>query len=963
MSTIRLGARPRRWPAIAVGVVVLLIILFTVLSGFVIDVLWYREVGLSTVFWTTLRTKTMLGIVFGLAFFALLYANLLIAKWITPTTRVLTPDQEVLERIRETLDPYVRWVLPVGALVLAFLVGLGVSGEWETFLLWRHGSGLSFGQVEEQFDLDPAFYVFTLPWLRFVQGWLFSSLVGVTVLVALAHALWGGIRPQAPVFADKVAPAVRAHLSVLLGLIMLVKAWGYWIGRFDLLSSRRGVVQGASYTDVNAQLPALSFLAIVAVICAALFFLNIRVRLWSLPLIAVALLGVVSILLGAAYPAFIQQFRVRPNEQEVELEYIERNIDGTRAAFGLDAVDFQPFDIGEPLTAEDRVANETTMENIRLWRPSILSENFQSLQRIRQYYEFEDIDVDRYETADGVRLSMVAAREISQAGIPTGGRTWTNEHLTYTHGYGAVAAQVNSATTEGQPVFTLQDIPPRGTPEIAPDRAGIYYGELEDVPFVVVGTQAIEVDYEGAAEPLQYEGEGGIEIGSLLQRAMFAWRFRDVNLLTTGQITADSRILIYRDIEERVQRAAPFLGFDFDPYLAIVEGQPTWIWDAYTGTDAYPYSQAIDLETATDGLQVGSVNYLRNSVKVTVDAYDGTITYYADLTEPIAQAWSRAFPGMFTSIEEASPALREHFRYPENLFQVQASQFANYHVEDPGVFYQKQDFWEIPADPTIATEGVEGRTARLRPYYALSRLPGGADEGFRLVLPFVPEGRANMVAWMAASSDPEEYGDLVAYRFPTGQNIEGPGQVFARMNQDENFSRERTLLDQSGSRILFGDFLVIPVEETFLYIQPVYVRASQQASLPELKFVLAVNGSGGAVHFASTLDEVLDAAVGADGPEPSEPVDPNEPGQPEEPVGGRIERLLTEALQHFAAADEALRDGDLATYEDELALAQELIEEAEAIAAGRRDVASVPVTPTPVPSVSPSPSPTTPSPG
>jgi uncharacterized membrane protein (UPF0182 family) len=864
--------------------------------------------------------------------------------------------------------------------VLALFVGIGASGRWDTFALWRNGSGLSFGTVEAQFNRDPAFYIFTLPWWRFVQGWLFSSLVGVTVITALAHALWGGIRPQAPVFADKVTPAVRAHLSVLLGLIFVVKAWGYWIGRFDLLTSHRGNVQGASYTDVNAQIPALTFLTIVAVICAVLFFVNIRVRLWSLPVIAVVLLGVVSVLLGAAYPAFVQQFRVRPNEQEYERDYIARNILGTRAAFGLDEVVLEQRDVGADLTLEERAANETTMENIRLWRPEILLESFQSLQRIRQYYDFPDIDVDRYETSEGLRLLMVAPREIIQSGIPTGGLTWTNEHLTYTHGYGVVAAQVNTSTSEGQPQFTLQDIPPRGDPPVPPiteGRAGIYFGEKappDTAPFVVVGTSN-ELDYEGSGVN-PYRGEGGIPVGNLVQRAMFAWRFRDVNLLTTGQIGADSRILINRDIQTRVRKAAPFLGFDADPYIAVIDGQPKWIWDAYTVTNDYPYSESIDVSDATDGaLPPAEINYMRNSVKVVVDAYDGTMTYYADLDEPIVAAWAGVFPDLFTDIGTASEGLRAHFRYPENLFQVQATHYANYHVTDPDVFYQKQDFWQVPADPTISsqTEGTDGSVApdidpatlpRLRPYYMLSRLPGETEESFRLVLPFVPEGRNNMVGWLTASSDPADYGSLFAYRFPSGRNIEGPSQVFARMNQDEAFSQQRTLLGQTGSRILFGDFLVIPVEETFLYVQPVYVRASQQASLPELKFVLIVNGSDSEVSLGSTLDEALDAAIGAD--EEQEPGGPQEPGEPQEPteptgpVERQIERLLAEALRHFVAADDALREGDLATYQDEIALAQALVAEAEALAAGRETAdadADAQAGGQAEPSASPSPSP------
>ena len=640
-------AGTRRWPVVVIGIVILLFIIFTVMSGFYVDLLWFREVDLSSVFWTVLRAKMLLGLVFGLLFFGLLFTNLLIVRRIRPTTRILTPEQEMVERVRQNIEPYLRWLIPLGAAVLALLVGIGVSGQWRTFLLWRNGSGLSFGSPEPLFGRDPAFYVFSLPWLRFVQGWLFSSLVGVTVIVGIAHFLWGGIQPQAPAFADKVSPAVRAHLSVLLGLIMVAKAWGYYLGRFDLLTSPRGVVEGASYTDVHAQLPALNFLAIVAVICAVLFLVNIRVRLWSLPVIAVGLLALVSVLLGTAYPAFVQQFSVKPQEQQRETPYIQDNIEGTQRAFQLDTIDVseRPADLNVSADALDE--NAATVSNIRLWRPRVLGENFQSLQRIRQYYEFHDVDVDRYPIGDEPRVLMVSGREISQDGIAASGRSWQNQHLVYTHGYGAVAAQVNTATSEGAPILTLKDIPPSGVPEI--DQPRIYFGEVADVPFVMTNTGAQELDYDGAPPGYTYDGQGGIPVGNIVQRALFAWRFKDVNLLISGLIKPDSRIMIYRSLDERVPKPAPFLTYDKDPYLAVVSGRLTWIWDAYTTTDEYPYSQDIDLSTATDRDLQGHVNYIRNSVKVTVDAYDGSMKYYIiDTEDPIVQAWSAAFPDLFT---------------------------------------------------------------------------------------------------------------------------------------------------------------------------------------------------------------------------------------------------------------------------------------------------------------------------
>jgi hypothetical protein len=938
--------RQRRWPTVIIAVIVAVGVVMVILSRFYVDLLWYREVDLSSVFWTELRTKVLLGLVFGLVFFGLLYLNLLIVRSLVPETRVLTPDQEIVERFRQTVDPYLRWLLPLGAGVLALFVGVGASGKWQTFLLWRSSSGVTFGHPEPLFGRDPAFYIFSMPWLRFVQGWLFSSLVGVTFIAGLGHYLWGGIQPQARAWEDKVTPAVRAHLSVLLALIMLAKAWGYYLGRFDLLTSSRGAVQGASFTDVKAQLPALTFLWVVALICAALFLINIRVRLWSLPLIAVGLLALVSVMLGAAYPAFVQQIRVKPQEQQRELPYIEDNIAATRFAYGLDALTVSERPVDTLVTADEVAASPDTISNVRLWRPAVLKQNFQSLQRIKQFYDFADVDVDRYDVSGERRVLMVAAREVAQSEITTGSRTWQNTHLVYTHGFGAVASQANSATPEGVPDFTLKDIPPAGEP--LPTQPRVYYGERTDVPFVVVNTGTPELDYVGAPDPQPYEGAGGITMGGFLKRSLFALREGDVNLLISGQITSDSKILINRDIESRTHLAAPFLKFDADPYLAVVDGKMVWIWDAYTTTNEYPYSQSVDLAEATDpstpGHLEGQANYLRNAVKVTVDAYDGTVTYYADLSEPIIHAWSNAFPDMFASIGDASPDLQAHFRYPENLFQVQATEFANYHVTDPAVFYQKTDRWQVPTDPTVPANAPKGEspasTGPLHPYYLLMRLPGESTEQFVLIMPFVPQQRQNLVAWMAAKADPGSYGQLVAYSFPEGRNILGPEQVFSQINQDPTFSQQRSLLSTGGSSVIFGDFLAIPIGNSFLYVQPVYVRSNQENAIPELKRVLVVNG--GIVGVGADFQTALTAAV--------------EGSQPPENGGGggqTVSELLAQALDHFQAADQALKDGNLALYQSELTQAQDLVKQANDLVAQQ----GTPTSPTATPTASATPSP------
>jgi uncharacterized membrane protein (UPF0182 family) len=948
----------RRLAFIVIAILAGIVVAFTALSGFFVDVLWFREVGYSQVFWKVFRTKIVLGLVFGIAFFVLLYVNLWIVRRITPRYHPLTPEQEIIERYRMQFEPYAWWLLPVFAAVLAFFVGLGVSAQWRTFLLWQNSGGVSFGRREPVFGRDAAFYVFSLPWLEFLQGWLFSALVGVLLITALAHYLWGGIRPNALVFSEKVTPQVKAHLSVLLGLIMLTKAWGYYLGQFDLLTSARGVVAGASFTDVNAHLPALRILVFIAIACAILFLVNIRMRGWALPVIAVGLLALVSISAGAAYPAFVQRFRVNPQEAQREQEFIVRNIEATRAAFGLDLIESRQQPLSGVVTAEDVEANATTIQNIRLWRPNILIDNYRALQRIRAYYEFHDIDVDRY-TIDGERrLVMVSAREIAQNQIPGGG-TWQNTHLVYTHGFGAVASQVNTATSEGQPLFTLRDIPPIGEPELVGNGQRVYFGESSDVPFVLVNSGARELDYQGTPQDDQeqvsfnYDGGGGIPVGGIVQRALFAWRFRDVNLLISNLVQGDSRIMIFRNIQERVPKAAPFLQFDADPYAAIVDGRLVWIWDGYTTTTEYPYSQPVVLqdvasqpEDGTFPSLTGSANYIRNSVKVVVDAYEGTTTYYvSDDSDPIIQVWGNAFPDLFTPMSEATPDLLAHFRYPENLFQVQAEHFTSYHVTDPDVFYRRADFWALPGDPAEASADPEEQDAPLppmRPYYVLMRLPGETEETFSLILPFTPLDRQNMVAWLTAKSDPgEDYGQMVSYEFPSGRNVDGPTQVFARINADTQFASERTLLGQSGSQIRFGDFLVVPVDDALLYVQPVYVQSDQPNAIPELRRVIVVNGD--AIGIGNTLSQALTDALG----EPVTPPDGEPPPPPTGTVDEQVQALLQEAAQHFTLADAALREGDLATYQSEIELAQAAIEQAQALLGGDGATGSPSPSPTP----------------
>lgn len=935
--------RPSRFrrPLIVIGAsVVALVVILGGLTGFYVDVLWFREVGFSSVFWTVMWSRILLALAFGLLFFILLYANLLIVRAIRPRYQVFAPGEEAVDRYRTAIEPYAKWILPGVALVFATFGAVGVATQWEVFQQWRVAGEVSFGVTDPVFDRDISFYVLSLPFQEFVQSWLFSTLVVITVVSAGAHYLWGGIRLRA--VGERVLPQVKAHLSVLLGLIVLTKAWGYRLGQFDLLRSPRGTVTGASYTDVNAQLPALTLLIVISVVVTVLFLVNIRFRGWALPAVGLILLVLTSVVAGAIWPAAIQRFRVDPQELQREREFIARNIEFTRRAYGLDRIEMESFPAEPEVTTEELEASQGTIDDIRLWAPNtdILGRTYQQLQRIRPYYEFNDVDVDRYEIDGEKRLVLLSPRGISQDGIPGGGGTWQNRHLFYTHGYGAAAIRGHDVLGEGVPVFILGDIPPEG--ELAGDleQPRVYFQETSDVPFIVVKTDTQELDFprgENEFARTTYEGEGGIEVGGFFRRLALAWQYRDVNLLISGLIDSESRVLINTDIPTRVEKVAPFLELDWDPYAAIVDGRMVWIWDAYTTTDRYPYSEIVDLSEVSSGLS-GRANYIRNSVKIVIDAFDGTMDLYVvDEEDPIIQGWREVFPDLFTPGSEASEALREHFRYPEDLFRVQSNQFANYHVTDPGQFYAKEDFWAIPrvpVDPTAAAE--EGEIEQLRglePYYVLMPLPGeeGGGEQFVLFTPFTPADRPQMVAWMAAVSDPDDYGRMVTFEFPLERNVPGPENIAALIAQDTEISQQISLWDQLGSQVIHGDLLAIPVGQGFLWVQPLYLRSSTESAIPELKRVVVASGE--TVTMGINLEDALAQAFEVETEEPPpDDGEPQPPGEPEPELPPGVRALLEEAEDHFERAQEFLQEGDLAGYQREIEAAQRAVQEAAELA-------------------------------
>ncbi|MDQ3974483.1 MAG: UPF0182 family protein, partial [Actinomycetota bacterium] len=862
----------RRWWLVLIGAAVVVFLFGSRAATFYTDVLWFREVGFDNVFWGLLWAQVALGLLAGLAMTALLGTNLLVAKRLSPTYRIPSPQEEVVERYRDAVEPYARPLLLGVSVAVGVLSGLSLVGEWPTYLLWANA--VEFGQDDPQFGRDLGWFVFVLPFHRLVNSWLFTALALTIVLAAVVYYLFGGIRPQSP--GQKITPQANVHLSGLLAALVAVRAWGFVLDRYMLSYSERGTVTGLSYTDVHAQLRAYEFLAVIAVVCVGLFLVNIRIRGWLLPSAGVGILLVAALVLSGVYPAVVQRLRVEPQELPREAPYIQRNIDGTRFAYGLDAVEFQEFPAEAELSATEISDHRGTLESIRLWDPAKLQATYQQLQAFRPYYDFLDVDVDRYPIEGDQSQVMLGVREVDERSIPAQAQTWQNRRMVYTHGYGIVSSSVSGATPQGLPLFLANNIPIQAEEALEPANPRIYFGENPPSYSIVNGADVDELDFplEGSRFATnRYEGEAGVGVGSPLRRLAFALRFGDPNIVLSSLIRSDSQVLYNRQVSDRVRLVAPFLKLDHDPYPVVVDGRIKWIVDAYTVSDMLPYSQRVELGELTRVDQVvlqpqqengqivlretirqlpsieGRANYIRNSVKAVVDAVDGTVTLYVtDPNDPLIQAWARAFPGSFTDLDEASDELRAHFRYPEDLLRVQAGLYRAYHMREAAEFYAREDAWQIPPDASFLANRGDQATAdeqsrSLRPYYLLMRLPGEQDEEFALIQPFIPSGeqRNNLIGYLAGRSDPEVYGQLKAYVFPPNRTVFGPQQVQSRIDQDSDVSQQITLWNASGSTVIRGNLLVIPVADSLLYVEPLFLQ-SRDPPIPELKKVVAVFG-------------------------------------------------------------------------------------------------------------------------
>ncbi|MGH9112450.1 MAG: UPF0182 family protein [Acidimicrobiales bacterium] len=941
---------------IIVGVIAAFILLTSLrgIAGFYTDYLWFDSLAQGGVWRGVLGAKVVLAVIFMVLFFVLSWANLLIADRIAPPFRLSGPEDELLERYHDVVGDRMPWVRVVISALLAVIAGSGVSSEWNSWVLFTNGG--DFGIEDPQFHNDVGFYVFKLPFLSFVVDWLFASLLIVIIVTAVAHYLNGGIRVQPP--SPRVTPQVKAHLSVLLAVLALVKTADYWLQRFELTVSTRGVVDGASYTDVNAQLPALNLLVLISLCAAALFVFNIFRRGWTLPVLAVGLWMFVAIAAGGIYPQFVQWARVGPNESARERPYIQRNIDATNAALGLDRVTTQRF---TPKTTADDVqlaGSEQTVRNIRLWDPTprVSGQTFEQLQRIRNYYNINDVDVDRY-MIDGEPTQVnIGTRTINPDGVP--GDSWEVEHLAYTHGYGVVMAPSNAADGN-EPRFVIDDIPAQITGEgLELDQPRIYFGE-DLGGYIVVNTDRDEIDFQDEDETrvTTYEGDDGVEANSLLRRAAFALRFGDINPLISDFMTDDSRVVYVRDVVERVTKLAPFLHADNDPYPVVIEGRVQWVVDLYTTTSRYPYGQRADTDqvVSSSGLN-HRFNYVRNSAKATVDAYEGTVTLYAvpGVDDPILDAYRKAFPDLFTD-DELPAELGAHLRYPEDLFRVQTAAYARYHLTDPDDFFNQDDAWRVArdpgtagADPSTSVTNEQGQAtgeqirARIAPYYQLLQLPnteGDATAGdleMVLMRPFVPFSEDDqsqlLTAFMAARMDPGHYGELVVYEMPTSNLPPGPGIAAATIRSDTEVARDQTQLGQRGSAVLYGNLLLVPVDNALLYVQPFYVVSEDQTrQLPQLRKVIA--SFGDQVVIEDTLQQALAALFGervATQERPDEPAPDGEeaPAEPEGSAAEQAAALLAEADQLFADADVALADGDIGAYQENVDQARDRVAEA-----------------------------------
>ncbi len=976
----RFAGRGRAVLGFALGGLFLLLISLRGIASFYTDYLWFQSIDLGSVWSTILGSKLALTLIGTGVFFILCWGNLVIAERLAPVFRPSNGDDDLIERYHEMVGRRAGLVRLGMAVFLALTVGVNLGSAWNEWVLFNNR--VDFGEKDATFGKDVGFYVFQLPFLTTALAWLFSALFLILIVVVLAHLVNGGIRFQSKL--DRVTPQVKAHISVLLGVLALVQGARYWVGRYELTFSQRGVVDGALYTDFNVELRSIYLLMVISLFAFALFIANIWRRGWVLPSMAVGLWMLVAILAGGLVPAFVQRFRVEPSESSMEKPYIQQNIDATRLAYGLDEVDRQPFEFDGDLDASNLQDNVDTLRNIRLWDTEVTKDALVD-QEIRGFYEIGDVDVDRYMLDGELTQVMVAARNLDPSGI--GQSSWEATRLAYTHGQGLVVSKANAKTRSGNPSLLAEDVPvvtKGGMPEI--ERAGIYFGE-DKAGYVIVDTDRSEIDYtdaDGEEKLTTYDGADGIRLGSglggFVRKSAFALRFGDVNPLISGNLKAESKVLIERDVRSRLESVAPFLSFDHDPYAVVLDGEVKWVLDGYTTTANYPNAQHADTDglSPDSGLAGGNFNYARNSVKAVVDAYDGDVDLYVvDSKDPLIKAYSKAFPDLLSPVSEAPEGLREHFRYPEDLFTVQTQMWARYQVSDPDSFYTANAAWAVPGEPgenqlseaTTTTVANDDGTTDPQPrgedlfkaQYLLTRMPGDEQTSFLLMRPYVAassDGRPQrlLTSFMVARSDGDDYGKLQTYVMPSSNQPQGPLQAAEQMQASGQVPELRRNLCQEGSECTLRNLVMVPIDNSLLYVWSLFVGGDNDKAPRLARVIVSYQSEDGTeVGVDTSLRGALVKIFGEDVPleientgfnegggtdaeDPPEGEDPEEdpgtttttdPGGSENPpsLSEQEDALLTEIFTAFDAADAAAKEGDLVTYAEEIEKARAAVAE------------------------------------
>lgn len=945
------GRRPLRLIlAIVAGVYLLLTAAGTLWTDF----LWFDSIGYRNVWLRNWSLSILLGVSGVAITFLIIWVSLRLVDRLSPRWAPfdLTEEEELIERFREWIEPRARQVRFVVTAALSLILGLAVA-TWrdEVFLFINRQP---FGTVDPVFNVDLGFYMFSLPLWEMAVDWLFNVLGLATIVVAVGHYLNGGIRFDGRRLS--AASGAKVHISAMFAVVALARAASYRLDMYELLySGNAEKFFGPGFTDITARLPALRLLLVVALIAAALFIANIFRRGWTLAAVSVAAWIVVSVAAGSIYPAIIQRFQVAPDQLNKETPFITDNLAMTRAAWQLDGVEVRNFSASDALTADDVANNQLTIDNLRIWSTAVLPRTYQHFQELEPYYTMSPVDTDRYLNEGIPEQVMIAVRELDELNLPE--EDWQNTRLFFTHGNGAVVNQANVVQADGQPNFLLKDVPPvASVPSLDLDEPRAYFGETYEPgrPVIVkTGTQPQEIDIPLAegTQYNEYDGAAGVEISSFWRRVAFAFRYRDLNLLISGQVRSDSRVLVERNVRQIVENIAPFLRPDADPYPVVLDGRILWVVDLYTHSSWYPYSQPVDANgrarlSITSGIERGT-NYLRNSVKAVVDAHDGDVTFYlVDNSDPVAQAWAATYPGLFRSADSMPAGLQDHLRYPQDLFRLQSQIYLKYHVTEENQLFSGNDEWSFPADPAdnvrfgsarlngdlIPLGSSAGPINQILPYYLLTELPGEDDLSYLLLQPFNPREKDNMVGFLVADSTPGRYGRLIDYRMPEGKLVFGAEQAGQRIEQDAEISPQLSLWRGAGSNVIKGDLLVVPIEDSVIYLQPVYLE-EEGGAFPEFRRVAVVFSDR--VEWDVTLAGALELVFG----EADEPTDPSDPEPPD--GDSTVEELIADAGAAFDNANAALRRGDLADYQTWVQEAERILRELERLMSESADASAL----------------------